>query len=318
MARTVSWRKLIPGLISLLAVLAIVTAVVVYGRIGALRGETYRIYVLTNEARGILENSDVWLAGKRIGVVDDIEFRAIGTDTAKRIRLGLRVLREHQPLIRADSYAQIRSGGRLLGEPVVYITMGTDRSPVLEADAVLASRDQADAENIASEIALASREFPAIARNAKRLLEQARDLAHQLDAVGTDEPGVAFRVVTQRAQRLTSAASDTGSVAMFLADSLALVERLRRIMVRTDSLGTRLQETGHALDRFGTDSSLTNAISDLRNEVSIVRALLSEPRGTAGRLLFDEAIPTQLIRVESELGQLMSDLRNNPARFLIH
>ena len=318
MARRLRWRTLVPGLLSIMAVLAVVAAIVTYGRIGALRGETYHLYAFTNEARGILENSDVWLAGQRVGVVDKIEFRPVATDTARRIRLTLKILRRHQSLIRQDSYAQIRSGGRLLGEPVVYLTMGTDRHAALEPEAILASREQADAENIASEIALASREFPAIAHNAKQLLQQARDLAQRLDAVGTDEPGVAFRVVTRRAKRLTSATSDTGSVGMFLADSLALLERLRRIMVRTDSLGRRLQETGHAFDRFSRDSSLSREISDLRNEVSIVRALVTEARGTAGRLMFDTAVPSQLTRVESELGQLMADLRNNPARYLIH
>ena len=318
MTRVVRWRNLIPGLVSLAVVLAIVTGIIFYGRIGALRGDTYPVYVFTNEARGILQNSDVWLEGKRIGIVDAIEFRPIATDTAKRIRLTLKILREHQELIRADSYAQIRSGGRLLGEPVVYITMGTDSSPALAAEAVLDSREQADAENIASEIALASRDFPMIAQNARRLIEQARILAQRLDAVGTDEPGVAFRVVTRRAQRLTSAASDTGTVGMFLADSLALVARLRQIMVRTDSLGRRLQETGHTFDRVSSDSSLSRQIADLRNEVSIVRALVTDARGTAGRLMFDQAIPSQLTRVERELGQLMADLRNNPARYLIH
>lgn len=318
MARAVRWRNLVPGILSTLGVLALVAAIVAYGRIGALRGDTYGIYVLTNEARGILENSDVWLAGKRVGVVDAIEFRPVTTDTAMRIRLTLKILQEHRDLIRTDSYAQIRSGGRLLGEPVVYISMGSDRYPALEPGAILASREQADAEDIASEIALASRQFPVIARNARQLLDQARELARQLDAVGSDEPGVAFRVVTRRAQRLTSAGSDSGSFGMFMADSLALLERLRLILARTDSLGRRLQETGHAFDRFSSDSSLSREIADLRNEVSIVRSLVREPRGTAGRLMFDDAIARQLSRMERELGLLMKDVRNNPTRYLIH
>jgi hypothetical protein len=188
----------------------------------------------------------------------------------------------------------------------------------LEPGAVLDSREQADAENIASEIALASREFPEIARNAKQLLEQVRVLAARLDGVGVDEPGVALRVVSRRAQGLRSSTRDTGSIALFLADSLALSARLGRIMARTDSLGERLRETGSTFQRFSGDSSLGREIADLRNEVSIVRALMTESRGTAGRLIFDEAIPRQLEVVERELGQLMEDLRRNPSRYLVH
>lgn len=318
MTRRLRWRSLVPGLLAIAAVGAVVGAILKYARIGALRGDSYQLYAYTNEARGIRETSDVWLAGQRVGVVDDIEFRPVATDTLKRIRLTLKILERHQSLIRRDSYAQIRSGGRLLGEPVVYITMGTDRYGTLEPGDVLDSREQADAENIASEIALASREFPEIARNAKQLLEQMRVLAARLDGVGVDEPGVALRVVSRRAQGLRSSSRDTGSVALFLADSLALSARLGRIMSRTDSLGERLRETGSTFHRFSSDSSLGREIADLRNEVSIVRALMTESRGTAGRLIFDEAIPRQLEVVERELGELMEDLRRNPSRYLVH
>ena len=318
MTRRLRWRNLIPGLLSVAAVLAVVAAVLTYARIGALRGDTYRLYAFTNEARGILENSDVWLAGQRAGVVDGIDFRPVDTDTAKRIRLTLKILRRHQALIREDSYAQIRSGGRLLGEPVVYITMGTERFAALQPEQVVRSREQADAENVASQVALASHEFPEIARNAKRLMEQVRELANRLDGVGTDEPGVAFRVVSRRAQDLSSAASDTGTVALFLSDSLTLTARLGQIMARTDSLGQRLRETGSTFQRFSSDSSLGREISSLRNEISILRGLLTEARGSAGRLMFDKAIPQQLERMELELGRLMEDLRRNPARYLVH
>src|SRR5690554_5748541 len=136
MSRKLRWRNLFGGIAALAVSLSLVVAILAYGRIGALRGETYDIYIETNEARGILENSDVWLAGKRVGVVDNIAFQPVTTDTSKRIRLTLKVLRKYQDLIRNDSYAQIRSGGRLLGEPVVYITMGTETAPVLAPGSV--------------------------------------------------------------------------------------------------------------------------------------------------------------------------------------
>ena len=317
MPRSLRWRKLVPGLLSLAAVTGLAFGILRYAQIGALRGDNYRLYAFTNEARGILKNSEVWLSGQRVGVVDDIEFRQVSTDTAKRLRLTLRILTEHQALLRGDSYAQIRSGGSLLGAPVVYITGGTEAFPALEPGSVVRSLEQADAENITSEIARASREFPEIARSSKRILESFRALARELDDVGTDEPGVALRVVTRRAQRLT-AIPDTGSVGMFLSDSVALAQRLRRLMARADSLTAQLQATRSAFSRHATDSALTREIADLRNEVSIVRTLVLESRGTAGRLIFDKAIPLRLEEVQRELGRLMEDLRRDPSRYLMH
>jgi len=302
---------------ALLAVVAIAIVILKFARIGALRGDNYRLYTYTNEARGILENSDVWLAGRRVGVVERIEFRPVQTDTAKRIRLTLKILRKHQPLIRSDAYAQIRSGGRLLGEPVVYITMGTEGHPPLADESVLGSRDQADAESITSEIATAARDFPAIARSAKEILQHARALASRLDAVGSDDPGVAFRVVRSRAQRLSSG-TDTGTIGLLLADSVSLTQRLRRILARTDSLGARLRESSGTFSAFTSDSGLGREIADVRNEISIVRVLVSEARGTAGRLMFDRAIPERLLELEKEIARLMEDLRRDPARYIIH
>jgi hypothetical protein len=317
MPRSLRWRKLVPGLITLAAVAALAFGILKYAQIGALRGDNYRLYAFTNEARGILKNSEVWLSGQRVGVVDDIEFRPVTTDTANRLRLTLRILAEHQALIRGDSYAQIRTGGSLLGAPVVYVTGGTEAFPALEPESVIKSLEQADAENITSEIARVSRDFPEIARSSKRILEHLRALARELDDVGSDEPGVALRVVGRRAQRLM-AIPDTGSVGMFLSDSVALARRLRQLMARADSLGARLQATQSAFSRHASDSALTREIADLRNEVSIVRTLVTTSRGTAGRLLFDQAIPRQLEEVQLELGRLMEDLRKDPSRYIMH
>lgn len=317
MPRSLRWRNLVGGVVALLAVAAVAVAILKFARIGALRGDTYQLYTYTNEARGILENSDVWLAGQRVGIVERIEFRPVRTDTAKRIRLTLKIQRKHQELIRSDAYAQIRSGGRLLGEPVVYITMGTESHPPLADESVLASRDQADTESFTSEIAGAARDFPAIARSAKEILGQARALASRLDAVGSDEPGVAFRLVRSRAQRLTSG-TDTGTIGLFLADSVTLTQRLRRILARTDSLGARFQESARTFASFSSDSGLGREIADVRNEISIVRVLVSEAHGTAGRLMFDRAIPERLMELEKELARLMEDIRREPARYIIH
>lgn len=317
MARSLRWRNLVPGLLTLAAVTGLAFGILRYAQIGALRGDNYRLYAFTNEARGILKNSEVWVSGKRVGVVDDVEFRQVDTDTAKRLRLTLRVLTKHQGLIRGDSYAQIRSGGSMLGAPVVYVSGGTDAFPVLQPESVVPSLEQANAENIASEIALMSREFPEIARSSRRILQHFRALASELDDSGNDEPGSALRLVTRRAQQLTTI-PDTGSVGLFLSDSVALIRRLRRLMARADSLGVRLQETRSALTRRSTDSALTREISDLRNEVSIVRTLMLETRGSAGRLVFDKAIPQQLDEVQRELGRLMEDLRRDPSRYIMH
>lgn len=317
-SRVPPWRGLVPGIIALAAVVGVAFGILRYMRIGALRGDTYRVYMHSNEARGILENSDVWLGGKRVGKVDKIEFRPVESDTLERVRLTLKILERYRELVRADAYGQIRSGGSLLGEPVVYITFGTQGAPILAEEALLDSRPQADAENVASEIARASREFPEIIANAKRIKDSFTSLSSTLGGTTAEEPVTRLRLVGRRAQRLTASLSDTGTVGRMLADSAAIRARLTRIMARSDSLMDQVQRGGGTLALARGDSTLLRELANVQAEVSIVRALIQESRGTAGRMLYDEAVPRALADVERELGTLIRDLKANPFRYIIH
>ena len=69
-----SWSKLLPGLIALTAVIMVALGVLVFAGVGKLRGETMRLYVLADQARGLMGGSEVWLAGQKIGVVEEIGF----------------------------------------------------------------------------------------------------------------------------------------------------------------------------------------------------------------------------------------------------
>jgi hypothetical protein len=70
------------------------------------------------------------------------------------------------------------------------------------------------------------------------------------------------------------------------------------------------------LGRFRRDSTLKAAVADIQNELSIVRAMLNDARGTAGRVKQDRAIVEALMEAERELGAIMADIRRRPFRYL--
>src|SRR5919206_274805 len=111
MPRTLRWRKLTVGLVSLAAVVATALAVLVFGQVGALHGRTFRLYLRTSQARGLMKGSEVWLAGVKVGLVSHVEFLPpAATDTTERLLVAFDVLAPYRGHIRRDSYAQIRSG----------------------------------------------------------------------------------------------------------------------------------------------------------------------------------------------------------------
>jgi hypothetical protein len=92
--------------------------------------------------------------------------------------------------------------------------------------------------------------------------------------------------------------------------------RAQRAMAGADTLRALLGGTDGVVGRFRRDSTLLREVKALLDEVSIVRALLGEPRGTAGRALHDRAAYDRIAQLERELSALMTDLRKHPLRYV--
>jgi hypothetical protein len=99
-------------------------------------------------------------------------------------------------------------------------------------------------------------------------------------------------------------------------DGTRHLARARQSLARADSLRSLLRSNATSLGRFRRDSTLVREIIDVRNEVSIVKAMLAEPRGAAGRAVADRALVDQLAQLEREFGGLLRDVRRDPLRFL--
>jgi hypothetical protein len=56
-------------------------------------------------------------------------------------------------------------------------------------------------------------------------------------------------------------------------------------------------------------------VADIRKELTTVRALLDEPRGTAGRVMRDSAMTSALGDAQREMGLLVADVKENPLRY---
>src|SRR4029078_4312903 len=130
MSRRLSWRDLPFGLASAAVVLAVAVLILVYGRVGTLRGKTFRVYVTTDAARGVIRGTEVWLDGQKVGLVKDVGFQPASTSAKDRLVLSIEILNVAASHVRADSRVDIRAGTTLIGDQVVYITSGTAKSPV--------------------------------------------------------------------------------------------------------------------------------------------------------------------------------------------
>jgi ABC-type transporter Mla subunit MlaD len=311
-----TWRRLLPGLLILVALAALTAMVLFRARVGAVRGDTYRLYALSNEARGVLKGTEVWLDGKKVGLVDDIRFRAATTDTSERILLVLSVLEEMQPLIRENSRVSIRSGGRLISSPVIFITSGTEDAPMLARRDTLHPGRQSDLETLTSDFALAARQAAPVIRDIRQLsgmLSRSRD---RMKAVRTDAGEPAVQAVGRDVKRLSRRAERGGTFSAMINDDSLLFDRAGRVMTRVDSVLELAQRPSGTLGGIARDSALVRTLKSMRDELSIVRARMRSAEGTMGRLGQDSALTWQMMRRERALEDLMADIKKNPSRYL--
>jgi hypothetical protein len=311
------WRYLIPGTIAIAAVIASAFAVLFFARIGSVSGSKVTLYSVTSSARGVMRGTDVWLAGRKVGTVKNIRFRPIEqADSGARLVLELEVQEDRLELFRRDSYAQIRAGGRLIAAPVIYVTTGTPAATALRPGDTLTTRPQDDSEGMASQIAIASRQFPEIISNVKMLNVQLTTARGTVGAMMGDNGVKQLEVVRDNASRLTTRAlHGRGSVGLVMRNGDVMV-RARQAMASADSLRLLLASNTTSVGRFRRDSTLLRSIGDVRNEVSIAKYLLTQPRGTAGRVLADSAIVRELTRLQVQLADIMADVKARPIRYI--
>ena len=318
MPRPLRWSQLLPGTLALACLAALAAGVLLFARVGALRGETVRLYALTSQARGVIRGTEVWVAGQKVGLVETIRFRPPTADTAARVVLVLDVLKDYSRQIRRDSYGQIRAGGTLIGAPVVFISSGSPTAPLLADGDTLATRPQSDVDRAGARFALAAQDLPAIVTNLRTIGSQVTSARGTAGAILKLDPSERqLGVLQERASRLTrSVTAGRGTVALALGRG-DLAGRARAVIARTDSVRALLASSDASLGRFRRDSTLLRDLTEIQAEITITRALVAEPRGTAGRLLVDSALVEQLARFDREVGLLVREVKRRPTRYIV-
>jgi phospholipid/cholesterol/gamma-HCH transport system substrate-binding protein len=315
-SRRLHWSQLRLGLICFVAVIVVGALILTFARVGSLRGKTFTLFVRTDEARGVIRGTEVWLAGQRVGVVKDVGFQPATTTSNDRLVLRLAVLERAREQIRADSRTQIRSGGSLISSPVIYLHPGTARARELSAGDTLHSEGPADFETATAKAAEAAKEFPAIIANVRVLSSQLTSVEGPLGALRGDVMPRVSMVRANASRVLDRFSSRAGVIGSALSDSGAIALRARHALAGVDSLRAFLESGNGSFGRFRRDSTLQREIAQLRSEVATVRAMAASTSGTVGRFRADSAYRQSLNAAFRQLDSLFADLRKHPLRYI--
>ena len=317
MAHRLRWRQLSIGIIALAAIVGAAVSIMIFGRVGTLRGKKFRLYVATDAARGVIRGSEVWLDGQKVGLVKSVAFRSATAPPKERLILALDVLERDQPRVRLNTRVQVRAGTNILGERVVYLWDGTvNARPVVDGD-TLRAFEQNDTEELSSEASLAMREFPGIIENVKLMAIQLKGAEGTLGAFGLDGGSSDIQRIHARTTQLFSRLSDsTGSLGLARGAASDLVARARRAMAQVDSIRTLFASNQHSFGRFRRDSTVLFEITRARTELAEVRRLLANPNGSVGRARSDSAIVRAIRRDLVAIDSLKADMKRHPLRYI--
>jgi len=313
MPHQLHWRELKGGIIAVVVLSLIILAILSFARVGALHGKKVTLYVVTDEAPGVLSGTEVWVSGERDGQVTDISFRPPSTDTLERLLLKTEVLKKALPHIRRDSYAQIRAGGTLIGTPIIYISAGTSGVPGLKDGDTVRARPLAGIGAVAEGVAHLTPEVKGLASAAKEVVTKTK---RPVGTIGNYRasglPDLAD--VTAGISSLNSRARGTGSLTrMARAD---LKARATKTMAAADSIRRLVSSSNGSIGRFRKDTTLATKAGHVMAEIDTIRSLISSPLGTIAAVHSDSVLARKLDEQHALMAALIKDMKSNPLRYI--
>jgi len=317
MAKSLHWKQLTVGLSSAAVVAAAALLILIFGRVGVLHGHKFTLFATASEARGVIRGTDVWLDGQKVGMVTGVSFLPPMVSPKERLVMRLSLISAIRNQIRHDTRIQIRSGGTILGDQVVYLEGGTAASPgVIDHDTIHGG-EQPDLETGASDATLVAQEFPAIMGNVKLITAQLQSVSGTIGAFGLDQHGPEIKSAFTRTKGIMSRMSDSrGTVAMTMNGRNEVIARAKQSMARVDSIKALLTSDKSAFGRFRRDSTLILEMGRVRQDLAELQRLADSPTGTIGRFRTDSAITRALHRDLVAMDSLFADLKKHPLRYI--
>lgn len=316
MARRTHWKELTGGIIAVAVIGMLIFATLKFARVGALHGKKVTLYVVTDEATGVRSGTEVWVAGQKRGLVNDVAFRPPSADASARLVITAEILEDALPNVRKDSYAQVRPSGDLIGTPVVYIATGMATSPPLRDRDTVYTRHKSRVGRLVTDVGTVAPEVSQLAANVKELNAKAKSPVGTLGSARLyGFPRMAE--VSHRLSRLAGKAGGGGSSGTPGDASRAkLMARASHTMAAVDSIRTLMSSNQGSLGRFRRDSTLTTKARGLLAELDTLRAFASNPVAGIAAAHPDSALTRELDRTHALLAALIQDIRKNKMRYV--
>jgi phospholipid/cholesterol/gamma-HCH transport system substrate-binding protein len=312
MPSRIEWSELKVGIAAATAIVVSVVSILLFARVGALHGDTEKIYVTAPDVSGVLKGTEVWIAGKEVGQVADVRFRPITSDTLQRVLIEADILVQYMPLIRRDSWADIRPGGNLIGSMIVYIKAGTPRTAALKSGDTLASKIGGRIAAFGSQVDTLADKLVELADRSGNLVDKLSDPTNSVGAFRSR--GIAQLRDAGDVISMYRAKATQGNGSLALAYRNDVVGRMKGLLAEKDSIFQLVNSPTGNVGRFRKDSTLMLRVSSVRAGIDSLRSLTSGAGIT--KLRGDTSLSAAVGKARREIDSLMIEIKKHPRRYI--
>jgi ABC-type transporter Mla subunit MlaD len=269
------------------------------------------IIALLDEARGLEDGAQVWIAGREVGSVVSVQMQP-AADDSQRIVVRMDIPTKYLTHVRTDSDVRVTTR-RMIGEPVLDVIPGSPGARQVRDGDTLDVREPSSLTGVLDRTMSLSQSFQMLfadlrstQRRASRRNAEIQRLNRNLQATMTQ-----FR-------DLTAALSESPMHTFTDPEFKRLIDNLR---ANTAELSKRLQVAGERARAAKTDAQ--PAINSLMARTDTIRAVLADIQkridSSGGGLLIraqkDSAIVKGLHKAQEQLDSLIAVTKRNPSRF---
>ena len=342
--KTISYGELRVGIVITIGLMVLMSATMYVTREGGLPflGGQYTIYSYLRDVNGLKAGSPVHLSGVEVGTVNAVEFSSVGDPAPVKVTMSLST--EVQQRVTENSLVTVGSLG-VLGEKMLDVDPGPPGGVVIghlgrvpgeaEGDPIKgiitdASATMRDLRDLSAEISRGEGTLGEILTKDELYnaflvwFEKAQEIFTSLDNMeGTfgkliHDPNIYdnLNLLTEGMQEFTQTInSGDGAIGKLLQDG-EVGERFARLSSNLASVTDRVKAGEGTLGALVSERALYDSLSSLSSNIDSLSHKIERGDGTAGQLIYDRALYDNLNSTAQELTALLSDIREDPKRYL--
>ncbi len=302
----IGWRNLRTGLLFMAGLILAGILGLIIGKNTNLLTRHETAYLFISSIKGLSEGNMVTISGKKIGVVQSMDFTRRNDTTGVLVTLDITA--DYFHLITEDSKATIKALG-VLGDKFIDITLGSSGKS-LKSGGYL---------DVVAEPGLEE-----LTASAIQTMNTIQDISQKINkGDGTIGKLIASSELNDRlvktlanVEAMTAkASSGQGLIATMLNDEQT-GRRMASLVSNLADVSTSLKEGKGSMGKLLVDESFYNNLASMTRRTDSLLAKLNDSSGTLGKFANDPAVYDNLNSSIKSLDSLLLDLRKNPGKYV--